>query len=207
MNTLSYPSMGTFETPTEPRFDPSLFWIDIGSGHDATRQFDKWNKGNMLGSVPSQNETLNLSNAPKHTTFSSHPINGCLSNSSWFCQPNSGDVSMVHTYAGGQQLPVPPEIRCWEHSCDGRRFSTLGNYRRHVGEKNLGAKTFACRVCSKLFTRSTARNLHQEMCKSGDHSSFSTVDNNMMGRAEGPFPLPLAHLPDVLTMANEMLLR
>lgn len=54
------------------------------------------------------------------------------------------------------------EIRCWEHGCEGRKFSSLGNYRRHLREKNGQAKVYPCPECGRVFTRSTARNYHKE---------------------------------------------
>ncbi|KAJ5220195.1 hypothetical protein N7468_009399 [Penicillium chermesinum] len=53
------------------------------------------------------------------------------------------------------------EIRCWEHGCEGRKFSSLGNYRRHLREKNGQAKGYPCPDCGRVFTRSTARNYHK----------------------------------------------
>ncbi|KAL5334141.1 hypothetical protein BJX70DRAFT_30270 [Aspergillus crustosus] len=51
-------------------------------------------------------------------------------------------------------------IRCWEHSCGGRAFSSLGNYERHIREKTGRAKSFTCEHCGQRFTRSTAKNKH-----------------------------------------------
>ncbi|KAL4782890.1 hypothetical protein BJX76DRAFT_331464 [Aspergillus varians] len=51
-------------------------------------------------------------------------------------------------------------IRCWEHSCGGRAFSSLGNYERHLREKSGRAKSFSCEQCGQRFTRSTAKNKH-----------------------------------------------
>ncbi|KAL4901149.1 hypothetical protein BDW74DRAFT_160439 [Aspergillus multicolor] len=51
-------------------------------------------------------------------------------------------------------------IRCWEHSCGGRAFSSLGNYERHLREKSGRAKTFTCEQCGQRFTRSTAKHKH-----------------------------------------------
>ncbi|KAL6233522.1 hypothetical protein BDW75DRAFT_214847 [Aspergillus navahoensis] len=51
-------------------------------------------------------------------------------------------------------------IRCWEHSCGGRAFSSLGNYERHLREKSGRAKSFTCEQCGQRFTRSTAKNKH-----------------------------------------------
>ncbi|KAL4922594.1 hypothetical protein BDW62DRAFT_196596 [Aspergillus aurantiobrunneus] len=54
------------------------------------------------------------------------------------------------------------EIRCWDHGCEGRKFSSLGNYRRHLREKNGQARVHPCPDCGRVFTRSTARNFHRE---------------------------------------------
>ncbi|KAL4809873.1 hypothetical protein BDV18DRAFT_49944 [Aspergillus unguis] len=51
-------------------------------------------------------------------------------------------------------------IQCWEHSCEGRAFSSLGNYERHLREKTGKAKSFQCEKCGQRFTRSTAKNKH-----------------------------------------------
>ncbi|KAL4772858.1 hypothetical protein BDW60DRAFT_186043 [Aspergillus nidulans var. acristatus] len=53
-------------------------------------------------------------------------------------------------------------IRCWDHGCEGRKFSSVGNYRRHLREKNGQAKMHPCPDCGRVFTRSTARNFHRQ---------------------------------------------
>ena len=55
-----------------------------------------------------------------------------------------------------------PLLRCYQHGCDGRYFSSLHNFRRHLKEKNGIANRYACSLCSRTFSRSTARNLHQQ---------------------------------------------
>jgi hypothetical protein len=55
------------------------------------------------------------------------------------------------------------EIRCWSHNCDGRRFSSMGNYRRHLREKGRDARRFHCHDCGRSFTRSTSRNTHLQL--------------------------------------------
>jgi hypothetical protein len=62
-----------------------------------------------------------------------------------------------------------PKPQCWEHGCNGRQFSTFSNLKRHQREKSgAGAKSY-CPRCGADFTRNTARNLHIEKCKSGEH--------------------------------------
>ena len=53
-------------------------------------------------------------------------------------------------------------IRCYDHGCQGRSFSTIGNYRRHMKEQNGGSPLFVCEICDKTFSRSTARRLHEQ---------------------------------------------
>ena len=52
-------------------------------------------------------------------------------------------------------------IRCFEHGCAGRSFSTLGNYRRHRKERSGCTAQFLCSRCGRIFSRSTARNIHE----------------------------------------------
>ncbi|KAM3065456.1 hypothetical protein ACMFMF_011178, partial [Clarireedia jacksonii] len=69
-------------------------------------------------------------------------------------------------------VPIPEPIRCFDHGCDGRTFSSIGNYRRHIREKARRSKTFPCEVCGRSFTRSTARNMHQKTSKCLDDVLF-----------------------------------
>ncbi|KAL4939597.1 hypothetical protein BDV06DRAFT_198560 [Aspergillus oleicola] len=64
-----------------------------------------------------------------------------------------------HTHARPTRDTKTP-IRCWEHRCGGRAFSSLGNYERHIREKSGRAKSFSCEQCGQRFTRSTAKNKH-----------------------------------------------
>ena len=60
-----------------------------------------------------------------------------------------------------------PEPRCWEHGCNGRRFSTFSNLLRHQREKSRVVEKSSCPNCGVEFTRTTARNGHmsREKCK------------------------------------------
>ncbi|KAL2825064.1 hypothetical protein BDW59DRAFT_146762 [Aspergillus cavernicola] len=71
----------------------------------------------------------------------------------------SPSISSVRSNAKANRVSKTP-IRCWEHSCGGRAFSSLGNYERHLREKSGRAKSFACEQCGQRFTRSTAKNKH-----------------------------------------------
>jgi hypothetical protein len=109
----------------------------------------------------------------------------------------------------------PPKLRCWQHNCNGRTFSSLGNYRRHLREKSGIARTFLCQDCGRGFTRSTALNSHRQRCPvlksildmlscvtspshpqsfTGSTSSWSQWSNS---------PLPLDYNLDLMAVAEE----
>ena len=51
-------------------------------------------------------------------------------------------------------------VRCWEHGCGGRLFSTKSNLARHQREKAGTSPKSMCHKCGANFTRSTARDSH-----------------------------------------------
>ena len=53
-----------------------------------------------------------------------------------------------------------PKPQCWDHGCNGRRFSTFSNLLRHQREKSGTAAKSYCPHCGAEFTRTTARNGH-----------------------------------------------
>ena len=55
------------------------------------------------------------------------------------------------------------EIRCWNHNCGGRRFSSMCNYRRHLREKGGNAERHQCQKCGRFFARSTSHNTHRQL--------------------------------------------
>ncbi|KAE8406683.1 hypothetical protein BDV37DRAFT_242391 [Aspergillus pseudonomiae] len=57
-------------------------------------------------------------------------------------------------------LKPTPSLHCFEHGCNGRRFSTRTNYIRHLKEQSGSGKLFRCPTCAQSFTRSTAKNIH-----------------------------------------------
>nr|POF11465.1 zinc finger protein 410 [Quercus suber] len=75
-------------------------------------------------------------------------------------------------------------IRCWSHGCNGREFSSLGNYRRHFREQHRVCKKFCCQRCGRTFSRSTARNVHFEKRKcravrlDDDNASNASASSN-----------------------------
>jgi hypothetical protein len=103
------------------------------------------------------------------------------------------DMALTQT---GRIVNSPKELRCWDHGCNGRAFSTHSNYLRHQRWKNGQAGKHACPRCGALFTRKTAMNGHMllDKCRrltsqySPTHSSatakaFGTPAN----RASGSF--------------------
>ena len=56
--------------------------------------------------------------------------------------------------------PPPPDLRCWDHGCEGRLFTTLSNLKRHQREKSSGRALHPCPRCGAHFSRMTARNRH-----------------------------------------------
>ncbi|KAH6649114.1 hypothetical protein BKA67DRAFT_576818 [Truncatella angustata] len=49
---------------------------------------------------------------------------------------------------------------CWEHGCNGRKFTTRSNLRRHLREKSRARPICRCPRCGAVFSRTTARNTH-----------------------------------------------
>ena len=51
-------------------------------------------------------------------------------------------------------------LRCWDHGCNGRKFTTLSNLKRHLRENSSERPTCRCPQCGAVFSRTTARNTH-----------------------------------------------
>jgi hypothetical protein len=51
------------------------------------------------------------------------------------------------------------DYRCYQHGCEGRRFSSSENYRRHIRERNKSDRT-ACPLCAAVFTRKSNKDTH-----------------------------------------------
>lgn len=69
--------------------------------------------------------------------------------------PSSSSVHQSAPFAEVKEKP-----RCWEHGCNGRQFSTVGNLVRHCREKSEQRPQRKCPRCGALFSRTTARNQH-----------------------------------------------
>lgn len=84
------------------------------------------------------------------------------------------------------QAPPPvngkPELRCWEHGCNGRVFATPSNLARHQREKSNRRPSYLCPMCGAYFSRSTARNQHVDNKSCGRIRRYS----NGRQRVRGP---------------------
>jgi len=54
------------------------------------------------------------------------------------------------------------DLRCWDHGCNGRVFTTMSNLTRHRREHSNVRPSYHCPQCGAYFSRSTARNTHVE---------------------------------------------
>jgi uncharacterized C2H2 Zn-finger protein len=52
------------------------------------------------------------------------------------------------------------DLRCWDHGCSGRKFTTRSNLKRHLKEKSEARPECRCPRCGAVFSRTTARNTH-----------------------------------------------
>ncbi|OSS43303.1 hypothetical protein B5807_12056 [Epicoccum nigrum] len=67
---------------------------------------------------------------------------------------DSGDVTSKNT--------VHAKDRCWDHGCNGKKFSTRSNLLRHHIEMGNARPRFNCTICGAFFSRTTARDQHVE---------------------------------------------
>lgn len=69
------------------------------------------------------------------------------------------------------------DLRCSDHGCNGRRFSSIENYKRHIREKSLGHRV-TCFFCHMSFTRKS--NLKQHLSLSRCKASCTTLMDNAL---------------------------
>lgn len=84
--------------------------------------------------------------APSHTTDSSTSAE----------LPCSASTSPVDEHADR------PAIRCYDHGCDGRTFSSISNFRRHQRERAGQGPVCFCPRCGATFYRRWTRDHHVE---------------------------------------------
>jgi hypothetical protein len=51
-------------------------------------------------------------------------------------------------------------LRCWDHGCNGHKFTNLSNLKRHIRENSSARPACRCDKCGAVFSRTTARNIH-----------------------------------------------
>jgi hypothetical protein len=68
--------------------------------------------------------------------------------------PRGGNETSSATYK------PTPDLRCWDHGCNGQQFTTLSNLKRHQREKSSSRAAYLCPLCGAHFSRTTARNQH-----------------------------------------------
>ncbi|KAI5201487.1 hypothetical protein AUEXF2481DRAFT_33756 [Aureobasidium subglaciale EXF-2481] len=62
------------------------------------------------------------------------------------------------------------DLRCWDHGCQGRAFSSRSNLRRHQREQDARVKLLPCPFCGTNFYRKWTRDQHvaRMSCKKSD---------------------------------------
>lgn len=68
--------------------------------------------------------------------------------------------SLLGDEATAATKPADPNLRCWDHGCNGRFFTTLSNLKRHQREQSSSRASHLCPLCGAEFSRTTARNQH-----------------------------------------------
>ena len=141
----------------------------------------------LLGEVPNgiPSEILNLNPLIPHgsTTFApselvtnSHSNSGCTSPSSSQDQDQDQEYTSLSSFSSSssvtpdrqqelQQQQQQHQLRCWDHGCNGRLFSSKSNLMRHRKERSSSAAGNAsnraiCPLCGAIFTRNSARDTH-----------------------------------------------
>ena len=72
--------------------------------------------------------------------------------------PSRGPKTL--TEVQGDQGQRKESLRCWEHGCNGRQFSTQSNLTRHLKEKAKRIPKVSCPWCGATFMRVNSRNNH-----------------------------------------------
>ncbi|KAF4995726.1 hypothetical protein FGRMN_4933 [Fusarium graminum] len=184
-----------------------------------------WTWANATGNIASASTAAEVAWGGDGTShaFGSHHTNGGAIPASTVCQvddqymfanfttPGSALESLTppaDLFAEQQQRQDPPQtsasawpqdLRCFDHGCDGRRFSSIGNLVRHQKEQSRGlsARRYECPYCNQTFTRSTARNVHLSRGRCSGVNIIHNDNNNpipdyewLRGTASAPSATP-----------------
>jgi len=68
-----------------------------------------------------------------------------------------GEETIKSAGAGSKKNP---DLRCWDHRCNGRTFTTSSILKRHQRERSSSRALHLCPICGAHFSRTTARNEH-----------------------------------------------
>ncbi|KAK4695636.1 hypothetical protein P7C71_g2151, partial [Lecanoromycetidae sp. Uapishka_2] len=75
-------------------------------------------------------------------------------------------------------LERPRKPQCWDHSCNGRSFSSISNLLRHQGEKGDIPQKLTCHRCAAEFTRKAALGDHLILGECKARSSKASHDHD-----------------------------
>ena len=147
-----------YEPQSPPQRDRSSSASEVSLLYTPNEDAATVGLGQRTCSISAENQMLELTmgSIPLQDTCSSNvPIMGNTIATSPAIA--SQDISTI-SYEGVNG--VAETIRCFDHGCDGRKFSTRGNYVRHLREKSGVSKCYTCPHCGMKFTRSTAKAKH-----------------------------------------------
>jgi hypothetical protein len=75
--------------------------------------------------------------------------------------PDWKSLGSLYTWSDVSSLAeFMQEPRCYEHGCEGRRFSSMSNLRRHQRERNRLVRRMTCPWCGASFYRKWTINQH-----------------------------------------------
>lgn len=106
-------------------------------------------------------------------------------------RPRPADDRQSSSSVGGDEKAATTErsksfsdLRCWDHGCNGRAFTTSSNLKRHQRERSSSRAYHLCPLCGAHFSRTTARNEHVQnrSCTRIRRYSNGRQRANKMGR-------------------------
>ena len=110
--------------------------------------------GNGKEAVYDHANRYNAPPLPLHET-----MNLVSTDPSHLSEPN-GVLSLSNNQTKDTSAILDDNLRCWDHGCNGREFSSKSNFVRHKKEKEGEAAVLICPLCGATFTRSSARDTH-----------------------------------------------
>ena len=110
--------------------------------------------GNDKDAVYDHADRYNAPPLPSHGT-----MNLVSTHASHLSEPD-GVLSFSNNQSNDTSAKSDDKLRCWDHGCNGREFSSKSNFVRHKKEKEGEAVRLICPLCGGTFTRSSARDTH-----------------------------------------------